>query len=130
MRKIMFFLSVIAFFLAVVALLVTVVLSSCFADSNAEGLADAIFLAEGGYKATYLYGIRSVKYDTEAEARQICLNTIRNNEKRYADYGYKKYDTYLEFLASRYCPINADNDPRGLNQNWLKNVKYYYKGAK
>ena len=88
-------------------------------------LCDAIFKAEGGAKAQYLYGIRSVKYKDEAEARKICLNTIRNNKKRYADYGYKKYDTYLEFLASRYCPVNAENDPTGLNHNWIKNVEFF-----
>ena len=89
-----------------------------------EQIVNAIFKAEGGYKATYLYGIRSVKYKDEADARQICLNTIRNNRKRYADYGYKTYDTYLEFLASRYCPIGCDNDT-GTNKHWVKNVEYF-----
>jgi len=94
-------------------------------------IADAIYLAEGGAKAKVPYGILSVKVKDEAEARQVCLNTIRNNRKRYADYGHKQYATYLEFLASRYCPIGAGNDPKGLNQNWLKNVKYFLeKGAK
>ena len=89
-----------------------------------DQIADAIYKAENSKR--YPYGIISI--DTggdEAYARKICLNTIRNNRKRYADYGHKKYDTYLEFLASRYCPINADNDPTGLNRNWLKNVRYF-----
>ena len=93
-------------------------------------LCNAIYKAEGGSSATYLYGIRSVRYGSEQEARRICLNTIRNNHKRYADYGHKKHDTYLEFLASRYCPLNAKNDPTGLNKNWIKNVRYFYKGEK
>jgi len=92
---------------------------------DAEKLADAIFLAEGGYGAGYLYGIRSVSYDTESEARRICINTINNNKKRYMEYGYKKHKTYLEFLASRYCPIGAKNDPKGLNKNWIKNVIFF-----
>ena len=90
-----------------------------------EQIANAIYKAEGGKKATYLYGIRSVEYTNKNEARRICLNTIKNNRKRYAEYGYKKYDTYLEFLASRYAPINADNDPKRLNNYWLKNVKWF-----
>ena len=90
-----------------------------------EAIADAIYKAEGGVKAKKPYGILSVECNGEAECRVICLNTIRNNRKRYADYGYKTYDTYLEFLASRYCPIGADNDPKGLNKNWLKNVLYW-----
>lgn len=85
----------------------------------------AIFLAEGGEKAQYPYGIRSVSCSTQDECRQICLNTIRNNRKRYAKYGYKDYSTYLEFLASRYAPIGAGNDPKNLNKNWLNNVRYF-----
>ena len=88
-------------------------------------IVEAIYKAEGGDKATYLYGIRSVPYDTPEEARRICFNTVRNNRRRYKEYGHEKYGTYLEFLASRYCPIGADNDPKGLNKNWLKNVRYF-----
>jgi hypothetical protein len=95
-----------------------------------EQIVNAIYKAEGSNKAQYLYGIRSVSYDNPAEARRICFNTVRNNRKRYADYGYKQYKTYLEFLQSRYCPINAKNDPKGLNKNWLKNVKYFLDNPK
>jgi hypothetical protein len=90
-----------------------------------EQIVNAIYKAEGGGNAQYLYGIRSVSYGSATEARRICFNTVRNNRKRFADYGYKKHATYLEFLASRYCPIGADNDPKGLNNHWLKNVKYF-----
>ena len=100
--------------------------SVCADEIDDERLANAIFRAEGGHNATYLYGIRSIPYKDEAEARQICLNTIRNNKKRYKDYGHKHYNNYLEFLASRYCPIGAKNDPYGLNRHWLKNVRYFY----
>ena len=82
-------------------------------------LVNAIYRAEGGAKAQYLYGIRSVKYKDTQEARQICLNTIRNNRKRFAN--QTKYKDYLEFLASRYCPVSAHK----LNQYWLSNVQYF-----
>jgi len=92
-------------------------------------LVDAIFIAEGGYKATYLYGIRSIPYKDESDARQICLNTVRNQRKRHAKHTCGL--TYLECLANRYCPVGAKNDPKGLNRHWLKNVLYYYnKGSK
>jgi hypothetical protein len=86
-----------------------------------DQIANAIFQAEGGYKAKYLYGIVSIKYKDEADARRICLNTIRNNRIRFKN--QDKYDDYIEFLGSRYCPINAENDPKGLNKNWVGNVK-------
>ena len=88
-----------------------------------EEIANAIYKAEGGDKATYLYGIRSVKYDTPEEARRVCLNTIRNQRRRHANHDCGL--TYLECLANRYCPVGASNDPKGLNKNWLKNVRYF-----
>ena len=95
-------------------------------------IAEAIWQAEGGVKATYPYGIRSVLCEGLAECRKICLNTVRNNRKRYIVYGYKQYPDFLSFLASRYAPTkNCENDLRGLNNNWLKNVRYFLtKGAK
>ena len=97
-----------------------------FADEvyTNEQIVNAIFKAEGSYKAQYLYGIRSVKYKGKQQARRICLNTVRNNRLRYKQYGYRQYDTYLQFLASRYCPIGCDND-NGTNKYWLRNVKYF-----
>lgn len=87
----------------------------------------AIYLAEGGSKAKVPYGILSIKVKNETEARQICLNTIRNNKRRYAQYGYKQYPDFLSFLASRYCPVKA----HPLNKNWLKNVNFFLtKGEK
>lgn len=117
--------TLLAFLLALVCSLVWA------GDYTDTEIVNAIFLAEGGEKATYKYGIRSVKYKDEAEARQICYNTVRNNRKRYADYGYKEYPDYLSFLQSRYAPTkNCDNDPKGLNRHWLKNVKYFLENPK
>jgi len=94
-------------------------------DYSDDQIANAIYLAEGGEKAKVPFGILSVECEGFDACRRVCLNTIRNNRKRYADYGYKDYDTYLEFLASRYAPLNADNDPQHLNKHWLKNVLYF-----
>lgn len=85
-------------------------------------IVDAIYLAEGGAKAQYAYGIRSVPYNSIEEARRICLNTVRNNRKRFSK--QTKYKDYLSFLSSRYCPIGCGNDI-GTNKYWLKNVRYF-----
>lgn len=90
-------------------------------QAEAERIADAIYVAEGGAKAKKPYGILSVKVANEAEARRVAVNTIRNNWKRWHDAG--KPGEYLEFLAKRYAPVGAENDPQGLNKNWLKNVR-------
>jgi len=90
-----------------------------------EQIADAIYIIEGGSKAQFAYGIRSVKYSTLAKARRICLNTIRNNRIRYAKYGYKQYPDYLSFLQSRYCPTKGKLSiaEKKLNGNWLRNLR-------
>lgn len=48
---------------------------------------------------------------------QWCAGTIK-----------KRYRGDLEEFARIYCPIGADNDPKGLNKNWLKNVRFFLKG--
>lgn len=106
----------------VMALLLSLRVGGVFAYTD-EQIANAIYKAEGANKATYPYGIRSISCEGLNECHQVCLNTIRNNRRRFKN--QNKYKDYLEFLASRYCPIGASNDPKGLNQYWLKNVRYF-----
>ena len=113
----------------IVVIMVLGMASSAFAYTNAQ-IADAIFKAEGGMKAEYWYGIRSVNYDDLADARQICLNTIRNQRVRHAnhDCGYE----YLECLGNRYAPTEGVKTLREkqLNKYWLGNVKYFLEKRK
>lgn len=97
-----------------------------------EALVNAIFKAEGGHKAQYLYGIRSIKYSNPEEARRICFNTVRNNKKRFLKYGYKTHKDFIEFLGSRYCPTkgNLSFAERKLNKHWVGNVKKFIKITK
>jgi hypothetical protein len=90
---------------------------------DAEAIADAIYLAEGGEMAKRPFGVLSVKCDGYRECRQVCLNTVQNNFTRWQVAGAQ--GDYLEFLARRYAPIGAENDPQGLNRHWLKNVRYF-----
>ena len=93
-------------------------------DIDNELIADAIYRAEGGAKASVPYGVLSVKVKDEVEARQVCLNTIRNTKKRWEKAG--KPDDFITFLGRRYCPVNCDND-NGTNQYWVKNVRFWIK---
>lgn len=109
------------------SLIVVMMLGSnlCFAASFTDNeIADAIYWAEGG-ECQYPYGIRSIKTD---DPRRICLNTIRNQRRRWRENGEK--EPYLVSLRNRYCPIGAENDPKGLNSNWLKNVKWFLNNPK
>lgn len=86
-----------------------------------EQIAEAIFRAENSKK--YPYGIKSVNTHGNKEyARKICLNTIRNNRKRFAKQA--KYKDFISFLGSRYCPTTIPNE-YALNRNWVKNVNYF-----
>ena len=113
--------------LLVIILLFGILLLAVRAEEYSDSeICQAIWVIEGGAKAQYAYGIRSVKYRDRQEARRICYNTVRNNRKRYADYGYKQYPDFLSFLQSRYCPIKGklSKAERKLNGNWLRNLRY------
>ena len=87
------------------------------ASVDANRLADAIKVAEGN---RHPYGILSVKVKDEADARRICLNTIRNNQKRF---GNVSDADFILKMADRYCPKKSD--PLG-NANWKRNVSALY----
>lgn len=95
-----------------------------------DDLANAIFWAEGGTSASKPYGIflRNCTWNDPELCRSYCLNTIRNNTKRFIN--QTKHDDFLSFLASRYAPVGAENDPNNLNKNWLKNVKWFLDNPK
>jgi hypothetical protein len=37
----------------------------------------------------------------------------------------KRFKGDLKSFADRWAPIGAENDPEGLNKNWLKNIEFY-----
>ncbi len=86
--------------------------------------ADAIFKAEGGYEASYLYGIRSIPYNSEAQARCYCKNTIFNTLVKYRSTRCKDGESDIDCMARRYCPVGSDTD-NGTCQYWKENVLYF-----
>jgi hypothetical protein len=110
---------------ACLALAVILCATPAFAGSEhipAEKVADAIYRAEGGKRAKVAYGVLSVKVSGEAEARRVCLNSIRNSRARWEKAG--RPGDWLAYFAARWAPTKgATNDPQGLNRNWLRNVR-------
>lgn len=97
-------------------------------EPDYERLVNSIFPSEGiGANAPHGYGIKSVKVSGRDEARQVALNTVRNNFKRWQDAGGKWKDgkpvTYFEYLAKKFVPPEVD--PTG-HKNWLINVPHFY----
>ncbi len=91
-----------------------------------QQLATAIYHAEGGTRTKHPYGI--LKHYKRTTPRQACLNTIRSADKRFNQQTKEK--DFVVFLSRTYCPVGAKNDPRGLNKNWVKNVKHFLREAK
>jgi hypothetical protein len=94
-----------------------------------ERLANAIYIAEGGAKTKHPYGILK-KYKVTTP-RQACINTINTALRKWNQQGLKgNTNDFIKFLGKTYAPIGADNDPTGLNRNWVKNVTSLYNKEK
>ena len=94
---------------------------------NFHILADSILQAEGNDN----YGV--LKRFKKTSPRQACINTCMNSYKRWASNSKLRasYESvnkdFIDYLNSTYAPINALNDPGGLNKNWARNVRYWYR---
>jgi len=85
----------------------------------------AIRKAESGRKGLE-FGVlhpkaRNTNLDTQSG---WAAATVVKNYKRWKDAG--SVGCFIVFLGNRYCPVGADNDPNGLNKNWVRNVKTWY----
>lgn len=84
---------------------------------NTNAVANAIYVAEGGKKTRFPYGISvkksGIQTKDEADARKICINTIGHAYKDWVNTGHK--DDFIDFLSKRYCPEN--------HVHWAKMIK-------
>lgn len=123
--KVLAFTYLVLMLLTTTALILIIMVKLAKAETfTYDELADAIYHAEGGTGASVPYGIfyDGCTWDDPDLCRKICLNTIRNNTGRFtAQYEYKDY---LDFLASRYCPVGSETD-NGTCRFWKKNVKWF-----
>lgn len=103
-------------------LMLLITLPAYASEINPAKLCDAIYKTEGGSKTKHPYGILK-KYKT-ATPRQACLNTVASNMRRYE--ASAKDKTFIAFMGASYAPLNAKNDPSGLNKNWVRNVEAIY----
>ena len=90
--------------------------TTAHAEINYNALADAIKITENGHGSPKgeLYGIHTVHYSSEAEAREICIRTCKHS--------FKDHPNDWTALAKKYCPVNW--------KNWKRMVLYFYKGVK
>jgi len=89
-----------------------------------ETLLRAIRKAENGGPGRE-YGILNPAAKTERQQAGWCAATCWKNYIRWQKQGRK--GDYIEFLAARYAPVGAGNDPQNLNKNWIRNVESFLK---
>lgn len=82
---------------------------------------EAVQKAEGGEDALVKAVRRSVP--TCADYAQALDITARSIVHRLSDYVKERWLVdFVHFLGARWAPVGADNDPHGLNANWVPNV--------
>lgn len=77
---------------------------------DANKIADAIYLAEGGKKTRFPYGIKSIK---TSHPRNVCITTIQHSYAYWTGRG-----SFIDFLSYTYCPFED-------RETWVKNVKWF-----
>ncbi len=100
--------------------------ASEFPLDTANRIANSIWLAEGGHKASTPYGVRNVR--DPIKARRIVLNIIQEEWRAYElrlEAGWESR-SFIEALGSRYCPPHVCE----LNRNWVSNVTFHFRKLK
>ncbi len=87
----------------------------------------AIRLSENGRQGRE-FGIMNPKANNLDKQAGWASATIMNHHKRFGS--AKVTPEFIHSLGKRYCPVGADNDPKGLNKNWIKNVTFNYRRLK
>ncbi len=96
----------------------------------------AIRIAENGRPGRE-FGVLSESADTYEAQCRIAALSIRNNQYRYiarfrewpTDAAGGLSEAFTKFMAGRWAPLGADNDPDNLNAHWPKNVWRVYTGS-
>lgn len=86
-------------------------------DKKINTFADIVYRIEGGKKAKKPYGILSIPVKDEQSARKVCINSIKNNYKRWTTAG--RTNCFIDFFVNRWCPSSSDFSG---NKNWKSNA--------
>lgn len=86
----------------------------------------AIRKAENGRKGIE-FGVLHPRATHQANSLRVqagwCAATISKTYKRWQ--AANSNLDFITFLGNRYCPLEAANDPTGLNHNWIRNVRHW-----
>lgn len=111
-----------------IAIMLMLIMSSANAYAlEIEKLASAIKAAENS--KSHPYGIMRPYCgpNSEAQCRKGCIQTIQKRLRLFQSEDLPQNDkSFIEYLSRSYAPLNAKNDPSGLNKNWVRNVSWFY----
>jgi hypothetical protein len=98
-------------------MVVLALFSGCGYTATIDQWADSVRITEGVH-SKYAYGIRSIKYKNDLQARKICKNTVLH---AWRDFKGCKTDlrAFIAYLGDRYCPKSADYVG---NLRWKRNM--------
>lgn len=93
----------------------------------------AVREAEAG-KSGREFGVLSTNAPTYADQLRICIATVAHRLESFPGnpvmrdpFGRVRYShAWIAYFASIWAPVGVDNDPNGLNKNWLANVLSFY----
>ena len=86
---------------------------------QANKIADAIYIIEGGRKTHHPYGVLGKWHKSP---RTICINTIKHQYRNWAKSGRKM--AFTAYLGHVYAPVGCNNDV-GTNKYWISNLNWY-----
>lgn len=91
--------------------------------SEDPALLQAVDTAEGGGDALIkaVNCTPGINAKTRDKALEVSCRTL-NHARRDFIATHDLEPLFAEFLAKRWAPVGATNDPKGLNRNWLANV--------
>lgn len=105
----------------VICLFLACRVNAALPDVQANKLANAIYVVEGGNKTKHPYGIKSVKTGgNKLKARRICIRTIQNTHNKWLK--ENKPNNFLDYLANKYCPVASDEIG---NLHWRRNIRKF-----
>lgn len=92
-------------------------------------LLQAIVTAEGNILKAVQCSVPSVQ--TREDALRVTCRTINHRRRDYLHtLGTSSERAFVAFLGNVWAPVGADNDPHGLNKNWIGNVTGLWLGTK
>lgn len=96
-------------------------------EVNLPKLVDAIYIAEGGSKASVPYGMLKYKGMTKLQLTPKCLACVTKYHRLWKEQGSK--GEFIDYLGSHYAPTSGKGVTQyaaKINKNWPKVVKKIY----